>query len=138
MIREIAQYISDELNWAIGPNKLLIVGHRSTAAPDSCVVLLERVGSMQDPMVPNRLDFRLQVLSCSPSYHTARDMAYQVYELLFGRNRSGFELVPVGDGPAYWVNVVVGNAPAWIGTGPRDLHQFSCNLTLRSSVRQDS
>lgn len=135
MLKELASYIEGKgVGYTVGAN--LYAGHRPEDAPVSCAVLLERVPAEEDALVRGHIEAPLQIITRSSTYFGAKDDAEALFELLFGRNRAGFYLPVVDDGPQIYVNIVTGSRPAFIGQDDQNNFEFSTNYIFHLSKEQ--
>lgn len=124
MIKELAEYIEAELGWTIGER--LFAGWSREMVADRICVLVETGGSPY--YLKNRVDYTVQVLTRSNSYHEARDDAYAVFNLL--HRREGINLGEIG------VNVIEAvSVPENIGQDEKNRWEFSTNYILRTSEK---
>lgn len=81
MIKEITKFIATESGFALGTK--LQCAHRTPESPVRCSVVLESVGGIVYPDLPDRVDKMIQVISRAKTYMKARDDAWVIYKALY-------------------------------------------------------
>jgi len=131
VIKELAQYIENNTSWVIGTN--LFSGSRPQDAPDTCITLLQRVGSLVNfALDKNHTETAfIQVLTRSTDYHTAETHALTVHNILCGKSNAGILLPAItSGGNTHRINSCEGTKPAWLGEDDRNRDEFTANYVM--------
>jgi hypothetical protein len=126
MIKEIVQYIENETDFTIGTD--LFAGYIPSTITGSAVVAIESGGATEHEL-PDYIEKRVQVLSRSENYWTAKTNAQTVFDLLHGI--AGITLPDVS-GEEYYVDVAQAvTAPQSLGQDEKGLWQISTNYVFK-------
>lgn len=121
MLKAFCGWLVDELGLELG--KTLHAGMLRPEAPDLSTAVLERGGEVVHPENKALREKAIQLFTRGPSYFTARDEAFRIFEFVV--NQTGVQL----DG--CWVHSVTGNAPQWVSQDERRRVEFSANILVR-------
>jgi hypothetical protein len=126
MIKDLAQYVEDETDFAIGTD--LFAGFCPPTIEADRVILLES-GGIPNFYLKDRKEARIQALVKAKDYHTAKDYSLELFSLLHGA--VGITLPKIG-AVTYFVNTCEAiTVPQYLGKDEKGLHNFSTNYLLR-------
>lgn len=121
MLKVFAARVATQASLTIGTT--LFAGWRPDTAPDRCVTLLERVGTLTDLDKPALRQQQIQILTRDTTYFTCHDLAHSVFQAIIGD--TGIQLTD------FYIHHVSGSAPAFIGQDAKGRFEFSANLVVR-------
>jgi len=127
MIKELTQYLATETELTIGTE--LFAGF-AAASIDDAVIIIES-GGAGNFYLPDRADKTIQVICRSKDYHTARDWAMLIYNVLHGL--AGVTLPVVDEGEElYFINTAEAlSPPQSLGQDDKGRFNISTNYVLR-------
>lgn len=129
VLKLLADWIEDNTGFVSGTT--LQVNFREQAAPDRCIVLLNRSGSILYNTARTRFDFMLQVVSRSGDWGEAHDDISEIHDLFY-TNKSSHINLPAVTPEIRIENIVPISGPASIGQDENKRHEFSVNYRLNS------
>jgi len=134
MIKELTEYVETNLSTTnitpvIGTN--LFAGKRPLDAPDECITIMERVPSIPMPLLSDSFLKPVQVLVRSTDYFSAKAIAEDVHDVIFGRDHAGETLGPLNSGgDIYQMNIATGDGPAYLADDASERSEFSANYLI--------
>lgn len=131
MIKAIVQFIENKTSFVKGAT--LQVGWRPDSAPDRCIVVIESGGGEPIPLLPDREDKMVQIISRGLTYFNARDDAYEVYNAIRG---AGWQLPEVVAGEKYEaMSITAVSIPQYIGPDKEGRREWSTNYMMKIEDR---
>ena len=128
MLKEITKYIENNTTLVIGTN--LFAGHRPSNSPNTCVLVLETAGGLNDFYLTDYIEKNIQILTRARNYFTARSQAYTIHSLLHGK--AGITLPIVVIGNEYLVDIINAvHIPQPIGQDDKGRYEFSTNYVFK-------
>lgn len=138
LLDDVATYIAAQSTaFTVGGNLRKVVGlDDAVSAPNTLTVLYETAGiqntysfSTGNPVNVDYEQPRLQVLSRSTKYTTARSRAQTIYTMLDGYSGT----LPTATGPNY-LSISAVQAPFSVGRDKNDRHVVSVNFAIMKAV----
>ena len=128
MIKELGKYITDNVaGLTLGTN--FFVGSQKVDAQDDHSTLLES-GGLADYYLPDKREYRVQVLTKAADYFDGRSQAVEIHDFLHGK--TGFELPVLQSDETYLVQVIQSvQTPQYLGVDGKGLHIFSTNYVVK-------
>jgi len=131
VIKPITQYIETQIaSLTVGTNLFAGEGD-DTNRPDICVFILESVPGIENYYVPTLSVKPIQVIVRDTAYQSARDTAWEIYDLFYGKYNTNVSLPAVTTGEDSYVAIsTTGSEPFSLGRDAESRYTFSVNLTL--------
>ncbi len=121
MIKPFTTYVATLASLTVGTN--LFAGWRPATAPDLCTVILEQVSAQVDPDNKRMREKPVQLLTRGPSYFTARNEAFRVFDLII--NITNITIT------GWLIHSITGGEPQSIGQDKEGRYEFSTNVIVR-------
>jgi len=134
MIKAVTAYIENNIaDLTINTN--LFAGGIEVDKPDKCVIVLESVPGTENYAVPHFSTDSFQFISRDTSYFGARDTAYEIHDLFYGKYACNLSLpAPDSGGDSYILMSCLGTKPFDLGRDEKGRYRFSVNLLMHMEL----
>lgn len=128
MINELGRYVTNNLSGLIqGTN--FFIGHAPTELTDAHSTLMES-GGVADYYLPDKREYRFQVMTRAQNYQDARATAHLIHDFL--HKKTAVQLPVLVSDELYLVNIIQSiHTPQYLGVDQRGLQLISTNYVVK-------